>query len=66
MEYVLFIDADMDIHPNQIPNIVDIMSKTHSDIVVASKKHPEFYYSWIPTEKKDFKQNLPDSRKDYV
>jgi len=39
-EYVLFLDADMDLHPNQFPVLFDIMRLNNADIVIGSKFHP--------------------------
>jgi len=39
-EYVIFLDADMDLHPGQINTFFDIMELTESDIVIGSKRHP--------------------------
>ena len=38
--YVLFLDADMDLHPNQFPTLFDIMRLNNADIVIGSKLHP--------------------------
>ena len=38
-DYVLFLDADMDIHPNQINIFLDLMRKNDADIVMGSKRH---------------------------
>jgi len=39
-DYVLFLDADMDLHPNQFPALFDIMRLNNADIVIGSKLHP--------------------------
>jgi glycosyltransferase involved in cell wall biosynthesis len=39
-DYVVFIDADMDLHPNQIQTLFDIMRLNNADIVIGSKLHP--------------------------
>lgn len=39
-DYVLFLDADMDLHPNQFPALFDIMRLNSADIVIGSKLHP--------------------------
>ena len=39
-EYIIFLDADMDLHPGQIDTFFDIMRLTESDIVIGSKRHP--------------------------
>ena len=38
---VVFIDADMELHPGSIKEFLGIMRDTGSDIVVGSKRHPE-------------------------
>jgi len=40
-EYVIFLDADMDLHPSQIPGFFDIMARTGADAVIGSKLHPK-------------------------
>ncbi|MDD4938569.1 MAG: glycosyltransferase [Candidatus Omnitrophica bacterium] len=39
-DYVLFLDADLDLHPNQFPALFDIMRLNNADIVIGSKLHP--------------------------
>lgn len=39
-EYVVFMDADMDLHPSQIPLFFGILESTGADIVIGSKRHP--------------------------
>ncbi len=39
-ELVVFCDGDLDIHPNSIPTLIDILELQHADVVVASKSHP--------------------------
>jgi len=39
-DYVVFIDADMDLHPNQVQTLFDIMRLDNSDVVIGSKMHP--------------------------
>ena len=38
-DYVLFLDADMDIHPNQINIFLDLIRKNEADIAMGSKRH---------------------------
>lgn len=47
-DYVIFIDADMDLHPGQIATFFDIMELTDTDIVIGSKQHPnsQLNYPW--------------------
>ena len=39
-EYVVFLDADMDLHPLQVQTLFDIMRLDKADIVIGSKLHP--------------------------
>ncbi len=45
-DYVVFLDADMDLHPGQIQTFFDIMRLDEADIVIGSKRHPnsKLYY----------------------
>ncbi len=40
-DLIAFLDADLDLHPEQIQNLFKIMSKEKADVVIGSKKHPE-------------------------
>ncbi|MBV8489898.1 MAG: glycosyltransferase [Candidatus Eremiobacteraeota bacterium] len=40
-EYVVFLDADMDLHPSQLPKFFEIMERRGADAVIGSKRHPE-------------------------
>ena len=39
-EYVVFLDADMELHPAQIQTLFDIMRLDDADVVIGSKRHP--------------------------
>jgi len=39
-EFVAFLDADLDLHPDQIPGFFDILFAQKADAVVGSKWHP--------------------------
>ena len=52
-DYVLFLDADMDIHPSHIKRFLDLIDKYQADIVIGSKRH------------KDSKVDYPIIRKIY-
>jgi len=39
-EYIVFIDADMDLHPAQVQTLFDILRLDNADIVIGSKMHP--------------------------
>ncbi|MCM8814154.1 MAG: glycosyltransferase [Candidatus Omnitrophica bacterium] len=47
-DYIVFLDADMDLHPGQINTFFDIMRLTNTDIVIGSKMHPnsQLRYPW--------------------
>jgi glycosyltransferase involved in cell wall biosynthesis len=40
-EYVVFLDADMDLHPRQLPLFLALMESQHADAVIGSKWHPQ-------------------------
>ncbi|MFZ5800532.1 MAG: glycosyltransferase [Candidatus Omnitrophota bacterium] len=39
-EYIVFLDADMDLHPGQLQTFMDIMRLDDADVVIGSKRHP--------------------------
>lgn len=39
-DYIVFLDADMDLHPRQIKTFFDIMRLDDADVVIGSKLHP--------------------------
>lgn len=39
-EFIVFLDSDMDLHPQQVPSFFDVMSASNADIVIGSKWHP--------------------------
>jgi glycosyltransferase involved in cell wall biosynthesis len=39
-DFVLFLDADMDLHPVQFQTLFDIMQLDNADVVIGSKLHP--------------------------
>ncbi|MBW1804260.1 MAG: glycosyltransferase, partial [Deltaproteobacteria bacterium] len=39
--YVVFIDADLDIHPAQLDDIIDTLKHEKCDIAIGSKRHPD-------------------------
>jgi glycosyltransferase involved in cell wall biosynthesis len=40
-EYVAFLDADMDLHPEQLENFFEVMKAKDADVVIGSKFHPD-------------------------
>jgi len=47
-EYIVFLDADMDLHPGQIQTFFDIMHLDEADVVIGCKRHPNsrLKYPW--------------------
>jgi glycosyltransferase involved in cell wall biosynthesis len=47
-ELILFLDADMELHPAQTQVLLDIMRLTNADVVIGSKMHPlsQVEYPW--------------------
>lgn len=47
-EHVVFLDADMDLHPGQIQTFFDILRLDEADVVIGSKLHPNstLDYPW--------------------
>lgn len=39
-EFIVFLDADMDLHPSQLPVFFGIMDAQMADVVIGSKRHP--------------------------
>jgi glycosyltransferase involved in cell wall biosynthesis len=40
-DYIVFLDADMDLHPSQLPVFFERMRQTGADAVIGSKRHPQ-------------------------
>lgn len=38
-DLLVFLDADLDLHPSQLPVLFDIMKKSDADVVIGSKRH---------------------------
>ena len=45
-DYVVFLDADMDLHPKQIQTFYDILKLDDADVVIGSKQHPNSVVSY--------------------
>jgi len=45
-DYIVFLDADMDLHPAQLPAFFDIMIAENADIVIGSKLHPQSHVNY--------------------
>ncbi len=52
-KYVVFLDADMELHPIQVQTLFDIMRLDNADIVIGSKLHPNSIVNY-PLERKVF------------
>jgi len=39
-DYVAFLDADMDLHPQQLPVLLEMLETRKADVVIGSKLHP--------------------------
>jgi glycosyltransferase involved in cell wall biosynthesis len=50
-DYVVFLDADMDLHPEQLPVLFEVLQSTGADVVVGSKYHPFSSVSYPPLRK---------------
>ncbi|MBV9102361.1 MAG: glycosyltransferase [Candidatus Eremiobacteraeota bacterium] len=40
-DYIVFLDADLDLHPEQLPALFALMERSGADAVIGSKRHPE-------------------------
>ncbi len=47
-DFIVFLDADMDLHPGQLQTFMDIMRLDDADVVIGSKMHPNsvLKYPW--------------------
>ena len=39
-DYIVFLDADLDLHPSQIPALFKVMEESGAQVVIGSKHHP--------------------------
>lgn len=48
-EFIVFLDADMDLHPAQLTTFFEIQRETSADAVIGSKRHPQSKvdYPWM-------------------
>lgn len=51
-DYIVFLDADMDLHPLQVQTLFDIMRLDNADIVIGSKLHPNSVVKNYPRQRK--------------
>jgi len=47
-DYVAFLDADMDLHPEQLASFFEIMNARDADVVIGSKFHPDSKVDYPP------------------
>ena len=40
-DYIVFLDADLDLHPEQAQTLFDVLRDKNADVVIGSKRHPE-------------------------
>lgn len=40
-DFIVFLDADLELHPKQLPVFFEIQAREGADLVVGSKRHPE-------------------------
>ena len=45
-DYIVFLDADMDLHPAQLPVFFEIMERENADVVIGSKLHPDSHVNY--------------------
>jgi len=45
-DIVVFLDADLDLHPSQIQTLISVLEEAPCDIVVTSKHHPESHLEY--------------------
>lgn len=47
-DYVVFLDADMDLHPSQLPTLLELLETLNADAVIGSKRHrlSKVNYPW--------------------
>lgn len=48
---VAFLDADLELHPKQLPRLIHEMNEQNADVVIGSKRHPESKISY-PVKRK--------------
>lgn len=39
-DFIVFLDADMDLHPRQLPVLLEMLNSQGADVVIGSKRHP--------------------------
>lgn len=44
--FIIFLDADLEIHPNHAQSFIETMKETNADIVIGSKRHPDSHIDY--------------------
>ncbi len=52
-DYIAFLDADLDLHPEQVETLFNVMQENNADVVIGSKRHPESEVNY-PLQRKMF------------
>jgi glycosyltransferase involved in cell wall biosynthesis len=47
-DFIAFVDADMDLHPRQLPTLIAKMLDDDADVVIGSKWHPDSVIEYTP------------------
>ncbi|PIU41088.1 MAG: glycosyltransferase family 2 protein [Candidatus Omnitrophica bacterium CG07_land_8_20_14_0_80_42_15] len=47
-DYIVFLDADLDLHPSQVKIFIDYMLQNNNDVIIGSKRHPESEIEYPP------------------
>jgi glycosyltransferase involved in cell wall biosynthesis len=50
-DFVVFLDADLDLHPEQVAGFFDVMFRRSADAVIGSKWHPQSVVEYPPWRK---------------
>ncbi|MBI2822285.1 MAG: glycosyltransferase [Acidobacteria bacterium] len=45
-DYIVFLDADLDLHPRLLGRFFDMLGKDEADVVIGSKRHPDSRISY--------------------
>jgi glycosyltransferase involved in cell wall biosynthesis len=50
-DYIVFLDADLDLHPAQLPVLFEILQRTGADAVIGSKRHRDSRVDYPPVRR---------------
>lgn len=53
-DYVVFLDADLDLHPSQVRPFFDELARRNADVVIGSKHHPNSRIDGYPLKRRFF------------